>query len=112
MKPSSHPLLLTAVVAVLSCAVLRADPPKIVESPTAATAGKATIAITDSNKAQTIEADGKDVAVEGNHNKITLTGACHALSSASAMTRCPAGLGWMRSGMIFCARTASSALAC
>lgn len=63
-----------------SVSSLRADPPKIVESPTAATAGKATIAITDSNKTQTIEADGKDVAIEGNHNKITLSGACHALT--------------------------------
>ena len=59
---------------------MRADPPKIVESPTAATAGKATIALTDSDKTQTIEADGKDVAIEGSHNQITLSGACHALT--------------------------------
>ena len=80
MKTFLSPLLLTAAVAVLACSGLRADPPKIVESPPAATAGKATIALTDSNKTQTIEADGKDVAIEGNDNKITLSGACHALT--------------------------------
>lgn len=73
------PLVALSLV-VVSVATLRAEPPKLVESPTAATAGKATIAITDSNKTQTIEADGKDVAIEGDHNKITLSGACHALT--------------------------------
>ena len=74
--------LFVPVAAVVSfCGLpLHADPPKIVESPTAATAGKATIAVTDSNKTQTIEADGKDVAIEGDHNKITLSGVCHALT--------------------------------
>ena len=71
---------LPLAVAVFTSPTLRAEPPKIVESPTAATAGKATIAITDSNKTQTIEADGKDVGIEGNHNKITLSGTCHALT--------------------------------
>ena len=80
MKFPPGSLLPLAIVAVLTCPALRADPPKIVESPTAATAGKATIAITDSDKTQTIEADGKDVAIEGNHNKIVLSGACHALT--------------------------------
>ncbi len=71
---------LAAAFAVFACSTLRADPPTLVESPTAATAGKATIALTESNKTQTIEADGKDVAIEGDHNKITLSGACHALT--------------------------------
>ena len=72
--------LLLAALAILSCPPLRAEPPTIVESPTAATAGKATIALTDNNKTQTIEADGRDVAIEGSHNIITLSGACHALT--------------------------------
>ena len=80
MKLLSRSFPLVAILAAFSASPLHADPPKIVESPTAATAGKATIAITDSNKTQTIEADGKDVAIEGNHNKITLSGACHALT--------------------------------
>ena len=80
MNRSSRLLLPFASFAVFACLPLHAEPPKIVESPTAATAGKATIALTDSNKTQTIEADGKDVAIEGSHNKITLSGACHALT--------------------------------
>ncbi len=80
MKFFSRSFLLVAAAASFCGVPLHAEPPKIVESPTAATAGKATIAITDSNKTQTIEAGGKDVAVEGNHNKITLSGACHALT--------------------------------
>ena len=80
MKSFSRSLLPLAAVAIFACPPLHADPPTIVESPTAATAGKATIALTDNDKTQTIEADGKDVAIEGNHNKITLSGACHALT--------------------------------
>ncbi len=80
MKIFLRPFLLVATSAALFCAPLHAEPPKIVESPTSATAGKATIALTDSNKTQTIEAGGKDVAIEGDHNKITLSGACHALT--------------------------------
>ena len=78
--PSVSWLLAAVGLALIFGSPLRAEPPKLVESPNAATAGKATIAITDSNKTQTIEADGKDVAIEGDHNKITLSGACHALT--------------------------------
>lgn len=78
MKPASRLFLIALAAAAVSS--LRAEPPKIVESPTAATVGKATIALTDNNKTQTIEADGKDVAIEGDGNKITLSGACHALT--------------------------------
>ena len=78
--PLLLPALFLAAISLALTSPLRADPPKLVESPTAATAGKATIALTDSNKTQTIEADGKDVAIEGNDNKITLSGACHALT--------------------------------
>ncbi len=69
-------------LASIGCAVtpLRADPPKIVESPTAATAGKATLVISESDKTQSVEAQGRDVAIEGSHNKIVLTGECHALT--------------------------------
>ena len=74
-------LPLLAFLTAAPCGVsLRAEPPKVVESTTAATAGKPTIAITDSNKTQTIEAGGRDVAIEGSHNKVTLSGACHALT--------------------------------
>ena len=80
MKFFPRSFLPIAAIAAFSGSPLRAEPPTIVESPTAATAGKPTIAITDSNKTRTIEADGKDVAIEGDGNKITLSGACHALT--------------------------------
>ncbi len=80
MQAFFRPLLTLVPASVFACPPLHADPPKIVESPTAATAGKATLAVTESNKTQTIEADGKDVAIEGSHNKIILSGACHALT--------------------------------
>ena len=78
MKPVARFLLI--VLATAAAPSLRAEPPKLVESATAATAGKATIALTDSNVTQTIEAEGKDVAIEGDGNKVTLSGACHALT--------------------------------
>jgi hypothetical protein len=85
MKRSYLPRFATAVCVVSAlvfpgvCA-LRADPPKLVESPTAATAGKATLAVTESERTQTIEAEGRDVSITGSHNKITVTGKCHALT--------------------------------
>lgn len=80
MKLLSRSFLPVAAVVALSASWLHAEPPKNVESPTAATAGKTTLVITDSNKTQSIEAQGRDVAIEGSSNKITLTGECHALT--------------------------------
>ena len=71
---------LAAALAAFAVMPLRADPPKLVESPTAATAGKATLAVTESGRTQTIEAEGRDVSITGSHNKITVTGKCHELT--------------------------------
>ena len=76
---SRVPLAVLALAA-LASPPLRADPPKIIESPTAATAGKTTLAVTESGRTQTIEAEGRDVSVTGSHNKITVTGKCHELT--------------------------------
>ncbi len=73
-------LLLTGVLAAAAAGLLRAEPPKVIESPTAATAGKATLTLTDNGATRTVEAEGRDVAIEGNGNKITVTGTCHALT--------------------------------
>ena len=79
---SHFPSLPLAVLGTVAFAVtlLRADPPKVIESPTAATAGKATLAVTESGRTQTIEAEGRDVSITGSHNKITVTGKCHELT--------------------------------
>ena len=73
------PLVVLALTAFATIS-LRADPPKLIESPTAATAGKATLAVTESGRTQTIEAEGRDVSITGSHNKITVTGKCHELT--------------------------------
>ncbi len=73
-------ILLVGVFALAATTSLQADPPKIIESPTAATAGKATLTITGNGKTQTVEAEGRDVAIEGNGNKITVSGKCHELT--------------------------------
>ena len=85
MTRSSHLRFLAAPLAVLALASLaliplRADPPKVIESPTAGTAGKATLAVTENGRTQTVEAEGRDVSITGSHNKITITGKCHALT--------------------------------
>lgn len=60
--------------------VAHAEPPKVVESQTAATAGRATLSVTENESVKTIEADGRDVSIDGNRNKITVSGPCHALT--------------------------------
>ncbi len=58
----------------------RAEPPTTVESQTVGTAGKAVLVFSDSEKSQTLEAEGRDVSIDGNKNEITLHGKCHALT--------------------------------
>ena len=81
----------TVAFTLVTPGLLRAEPPVVVESPTAATAGKATLTITENNKTQTVEAEGRDVAVEGHDNKITVSGKCHALTVSGSNNVVTAG---------------------
>ena len=59
----------------------RAEPPvKEVESQTAATAGKAVLVVSENGGKVTLEAEGRDVNVDGNKNEVILRGKCHALT--------------------------------
>ena len=92
--PHSARRTLSVVVVAFALATvssLRAEPPKVVESPTAATAGKATLTVTESDQTQTVEAEGRDVAIEGNGNKITVSGNCHALTISGNHNEVTAG---------------------
>lgn len=42
--------------------------------------GKEVLVIKDSKDAQTFNAEGQDVTVNGSHNKVTIKGTCHALT--------------------------------
>ena len=64
----------------LLVSLVQAEPPTTVESQTVATAGKAVLVFSDSGKTQTLEAEGRDVSIDGNRNDITLHGKCHALT--------------------------------
>ena len=47
---------------------------------TAPSRGKEVLVIKDSKDAQTFNAEGQDVTVNGSHNNVTITGTCHALT--------------------------------
>ena len=42
--------------------------------------GKEVLVVKDSKDAQTFNAEGQDVTVNGSHNKVTIKGTCHALT--------------------------------
>ena len=73
-----------ALAAALSVGIfsspVRAEPPKEVESQTTATAGKAVLVVSENEKHLTLEAEGRDVNIDGNKNEVTLHGKCHALT--------------------------------
>ncbi len=51
--------------------------------------GKEVLVIKDSKDAQTFNAEGQDVTVNGSHNRVTVKGTCHALTisgDANAVT--------------------------
>ena len=58
----------------------QAEPPKEVESRTAATAGQPVLVVSEDGKTLTLEAGGRDVNIDGNRNEVTLHGTCHALT--------------------------------
>ena len=70
-------LLVGAGVAMIT--PVRAEPPKTVESQTAATAGKPVLVVSDSGKSQTVDGEGRDVSIDGDKNDVIIHGKCHAL---------------------------------
>ena len=71
------PTVALFVFVLTAAPILAADPSTPVEGPKT---GKEVLVVKDSENAQTFNADGQDVTVNGSHNKVTIKGTCHALT--------------------------------
>lgn len=77
-RPFSRSLFLAAVLTVATVFSARADDPiKPDEGPAR---GKEVLVIKESKDAQTFNAEGQDVTVNGSNNRVTIKGTCHALN--------------------------------
>lgn len=80
MKTTPHAhLAAAAFLLALTPAVapLRAEPPGTIEL---AVSGKNVLAVNENEQTKAIDAAGRDVTINGNRNKLTLRGECHALT--------------------------------
>ena len=76
----THPLrrCLPLLAASLFVVTGRAGEPEVPAAPPAS--GKEVLVIKDSKDAQTFDAEGQDVTVNGSRNKVAIKGTCHALT--------------------------------
>ena len=78
MKPNSLVPAAALLLFTLAAAPISAGEPSVPS--TAPARGKEVLVVKDSKDAQTFNAEGQDVTVNGSHNKVTIKGECHALT--------------------------------